>query len=146
MNILVTGANGFFGKNLCEHFDDQDISCDKVFRNPIYIKNKFKEFCADLTREDEVRTIMGIARPDTVIHLAGNPLVRLSETAPTKILDDNIKSTQLLCHYAPKGCRFIFASSIIVYGDYKNDSKLKCAELDRCEPTSIYGVTKLASE
>lgn len=148
MKLLVTGANGFIGKNVRDRtmVGGAKIELHQVFRNPIYLQDKKNDFCADLTQEDEVRMMMDKIQPDTILHLAGNPLVKLNEKFPTKILDDNIKSTQLICHYAPKGCRVIFMSSIIVYGDYKSDSKIKCLELDRCEPTSVYGVTKLASE
>ena len=61
---------------------------------------------------------------------------------PFDIIQDNILSTQKICQWAPKGARVVLASSVIVYGDWSD----LYIEEDKTEPTSIYGMTKRASE
>ena len=59
-----------------------------------------------------------------------------------------------MCEYAPKGSRVVMASSVIVYGDWMFDEDQKdllsplvpYSEEDKTKPTSIYGMTKRASE
>ena len=67
---------------------------------------------------------------------------------PFDIIQDNILSTQKICQWAPKGAKVILASSVITYGDwmFQQESPRPYTEEDRTEPTSIYGITKRASE
>jgi UDP-glucose 4-epimerase len=83
--------------------------------------------------------------------------------APTAILDDNIKATHNLLHWCKEGTHFLFASSIVVYGNsvsyaistqdyteehvkWQTDWVEPVTEDATCNPTSLYGITKLASE
>ena len=89
-------------------------------------------------------------KPDTVFHLAGNPLSKLDENKPHDIVMDNIISTQKVLHHAPEGCRIILASTVIVYGDWLHEDELwtdsSYYESDKTDPTSVYGMTKRAAE
>ena len=67
---------------------------------------------------------------------------------PFEILTSNILSTQKVCQWAPKGARVILASSVINYGDwmFQEETARPYGEEDKTDPTSIYGMTKRASE
>ena len=67
---------------------------------------------------------------------------------PFEILNSNILSTQKVCQWAPKGARVILASSVINYGDwmFQEETFRPYGEEDKTDPTSIYGMTKRASE
>lgn len=139
MSILITGANGFLGKNLAyaaENFTDEHVI--KVCRS-----GNGDVFDGDLSDPHYVAALMKEFNPDQIWHLAAKSTIKPDEDNPTKIIDDNIKTTLNLCTYAPEGCFIKFASSIVVYGDsYGKHAE----EGSLCKPTSIYAITKLASE
>ena len=105
-----------------------------------YYQPGHKHFSIDLTKIEIVRKMFDYYEPDVIIHLAGNPLVK----NPEGIFRDNVEVTQNLLTHCPQDCRFIFASSIVVYGDCQVHPK--CTEKDLPRPTSEYGITKLTSE
>lgn len=172
--VLVTGGRGFLGRHLCEYLEshmqlgNETKPCYNVrtvSRSPVrqftYLNEndaaaKFDHeelhYAADLSQETAVRRIFNHWTPDIIVHLAANPNGKPDMLAPTAILDDNIKATQNLLHWCPEGTRFIFSSSIVVYGDitsYVRDEKrhyIPPIESSNCNPTSLYGITKLASE
>ena len=135
MKILMTGSTGFIGKNLIEALKDKhELHC--VSRNSPF------PYSCNLSNSELVKNLLYNIQPKVIIHLAGNPLPKLDENSPTSIIDDNIKTTLNLLHYAPSRCKFIFASSIVIYGS----TTYRCGEKASFHPTNIYGVTKIASE
>ena len=166
MKMLITGSNGFMGSNLLTHFRDKYTHWDDIIygcgrkmetqtdplRHVMYAPIGHDDiawfsrttgyFKVDLTIKEHVQKMMDICQPEVILHFAANPLVRLDESNPTQILDDNIKATQHLLQYCPEGTHFVFASTIIVY----QNAIFPPTEYDNVEPKSIYGVTKLASE
>lgn len=142
MKILITGTSGFMGDNIARNLymntSHTLYSCSRTL-----IKKPFgNHYPIDLVNTRDVALTLDSIKPDVIMHFAANPIVKLQEDNPTQIIHDNVIATQNLLHYAPEGCKFIFASSVVVYGD-KNHS---CHELDLPEPTSVYGATKLSSE
>lgn len=129
MTILITGAHGFLGKHVQKQMSAYGALCPT--RQEL-----------DLCSSKQVSAWMQKHKPECIIHLAANPNNKPDDDSIIQIINDNILTTQLLCHYAPKGCRFIFASSVVVYGDtpYPADESMVC------KPKSIYGATKLSSE
>lgn len=160
MSVLVTGGNGFVGKNLIRELH----SYRRVFGEIITVnrrdcKSPFitKSYRCNLgfadNREGEfyyLKRIMRHHEPEYIFHLASKATVKMSEDEVFQILQDNILSTQKVCQWSPKGARVILASSVIVYGDWlfspppSGDPKYE--ESYKTEPTSIYGITKRASE
>lgn len=96
--VLVTGANGFIGKNLCTRLEEMDRFT--IIR---------------YTRENDVSSLADlVARVDTVIHLAG-------ENRPKNdaaFVEVNVRLTEVLCdairaeyHKNGRKVKLIFASS-----------------------------------
>jgi nucleoside-diphosphate-sugar epimerase len=133
LRILVTGANGFIGKHLVEELRKQESNDVHTFG---------RENC-DISVDHLVAHAMKTHKPDVIYHLAGNPITKLDEQSPNDIVYDNIIGTQNVVHYAPEGCKIVFTSSAVVYGDYGNNP---LREDTVCCPTSTYGITKLAAE
>jgi UDP-glucose 4-epimerase len=157
MNILVTGAGGFIGKNLANFLilrktDDHllfHMGRAKGSTHPLIegwpTRGKepgVERFRMDLTKEGDVRWMMGWAEPDVIYHLAGNAMTRPDAVNPCQISKDNVLATHHLLEYCKERTRFVLASSATVYGDFDGDA----VEHSPLRPTSVYGATKLAQE
>jgi nucleoside-diphosphate-sugar epimerase len=157
MKVLVTGACGFIGTNLCESLleDGYYVRGVDAFTNNYQTRAKranqndlerFKKFNLienDLLSSNLDEILEGI---DIVFHLAGQPSVHNSWGEDFQVYSNrNIVLTQKLLDaaYKAKIARFVNSSSSSVYGRVistptkENDEKL---------PISPYGVTKLAAE
>jgi UDP-glucose 4-epimerase len=141
MKILLTGKTGFLGRHLDKFFSEKDVELHATVRR-IEDKNGEFDHVLDLTDRYAVKSLLNDVQPEVIIHFAANPTTRLDEDNPTLITTNNMVSTQNLVHYAPENCQFIFASSILVYGDTPH----KVTERFCPNPTSVYGASKLGCE
>jgi|TARA_R110000765_G_scaffold121857_3_gene218211 UDP-glucose 4-epimerase len=152
MTVLITGANGFIGRHLIKKlskyrsaFGEVITVSRKHFKSP-YSDRHYR--CdlgfSDITEPDFscLKFIYSRHEPSCVFHLASKATVKMKGNDPFNIIQDNILSTQKICQWAPKGAKVVLASSVIVYGDWGD----LYIEEDKTEPTSIYGMTKRASE
>jgi UDP-glucose 4-epimerase len=101
---------------------------------------------ADLRDEASVRTALADARPDAVCHLAGLGKVRESFEHPEEYHAVNAGGTTTLLDAltaTAAGRRFVFASSVAVYGVPERQPVTEDAPL---LPTSPYGESKVAAE
>ena len=160
MKIFVTGATGFIGRHLCLSLKLLGHDVITISRHPIMVVKKDnqtnKHAVIDLGETDRSKesyylfeNLCNYHKPDVIFHLASSAVVKPDEEDPHRIILDNTVSTQKVAHYAPEGCRVVLASSVIVYGDWlfsKGDIDSKYYERSACRPTSIYGMTKRASE
>lgn len=132
--ILVTGTSGFIGSNLYEYL--KNTPTDDIYA--FTARQSF--YYLDVTDEDSIRKFYKTFDPTHIVHLAAMASFRQDD--PTDIIDVNIKGTLNLLNCLTKPVDFIFSSSIFVYGSNEN-----CFyETDKCNPTSIYGASKLACE
>ncbi|MGH3216864.1 MAG: NAD-dependent epimerase/dehydratase family protein, partial [Trebonia sp.] len=101
---------------------------------------------ADLRDEGSVRAALAGARPDAVCHLAGLGKVRESFQHPEEYYAVNAGGTKTLLDAltaTATGRRFVFASSVAVYGAPERQPVAEDAPL---LPTSPYGESKVAAE
>lgn len=157
MRLLVTGACGFIGTNLClSLLEDGHLvtGVDSLTNNyPVTLKNanmkdlqafsNFKFINQDLLLGDLDPII---DQMEVIFHLAGQPSVHNSwGTDFQSYTDRNIVLTQRLLNAAMKARtgRFVYSSSSSVYGKV---SSTPTKESDQKLPISPYGVTKLAAE
>jgi|TARA_R110000751_G_scaffold157589_2_gene263093 UDP-glucose 4-epimerase len=165
MTTLVTGASGFVGRNLIQKlYAQRNVFGDiiSVTRQNFVSPFVSKSYAIDLgfSQTDkpnfyDLKRVMKKHRPKTIFHLASKSTVKMEGDEIFEILQDNILSTQKVCEWSPKGAKVVLASSVIVYGDwifeqgssdFPGREARSCTEEDRTEPTSIYGMTKRASE
>jgi UDP-glucuronate 4-epimerase len=162
MKIVVTGAAGFIGQNLSLRLLKQGhkvLAIDSM--NSYYAtslkllriselkemeeKERFTFIPLDIC-EHEANVQVRQFEPDVIIHLSAQPGVRLGLAGAKQYSRDNIESFLAAIRMAiESGTKdFLYASSSSVYGA---SSKIPFSESEiNLNPTSIYGVTKLANE
>ena len=160
MKILVTGAAGFIGSHVCEHYIELGhfvVGVDN-FDNfyPERIKqlniaelkknSRFQFHTADIRDRISLNSILSSNEIDVVIHLAAKAGVRPSIDSITDYYDVNLNGTvslleEMKLHNVKK---MLFASSSSVYG---NNLKIPFSESDRVDnPISPYASTKKSGE
>jgi UDP-glucose 4-epimerase len=147
--ILVTGGNGFVGREVVRLLHDEHAVCvvDNLRSGPL----RFTAAEADKFRFEPVDIMDGAAVgraiadfvPDTIIHLAAIHYIPECEENPTFATRTNVDGTLNLLMAAPRGCRFVFASSGAVYSP---DSKAHNEAEGAVGPSDIYGYNKLHGE
>ena len=149
MNVLITGVAGFIGSNIAKRFIDEGykvIGIDNLHNGKIKNIPKEVDFInIDLVDTKSINLIP--PRCDYILHLAGQSSGELSYKNPIDDLNKNTISTLNLINYGIKNNvkRFLFASSMSVYGDF--DCSVKgVKEKDILLPKSCYGIGKLSSE
>lgn len=152
MKIIITGGTGFIGSHLAESLFNQKHTLllisksDAKKSNIKNLHNKIVHKKADITDFERIGRIVDDFKPDMIIHLAGETSHSKSFERPIYDVDSNAKSTLYLLEKIrmtnPK-CKFILGSTFIVIGRPK---KLPVNEETPCNPTTIYGTNRLASE
>lgn len=149
MNILITGVAGFIGSHIARRFLNEgfnvigidDLSNGKRKNIP----REVNFFNIDLIDSSSLSKIP--SNCDLILHLAGQSSGEISFHNPIEDLRKNTISTLNLIKYGIKNKtkRFVYASSMSVYGDV-NCSTKGVSEQYSLEPISCYGIGKLASE
>jgi nucleoside-diphosphate-sugar epimerase len=139
MRVLITGANGFLGRNLVLRLGDKHETTALV--RP----GQTTPLAAHVVEADLRGPVSPAKLPsgiDAVVHLA-QASVKPGESA-VEMFDVNTRSTIELLEWSRRAgaSRFIFASS----GDVYRSRVGPCVESDALEPASFYAVTKRASE
>ncbi len=147
--VLVTGGNGFVGREVCRRlFDHHDVCIvDNLRSGPARLsadelaKVTFAKI--DIADATAVRDVMAKFKPDTIIHLAAIHYIPECEENPSLAVATNVDGTVNLLGAAPAGARFVFASSGAVY---KPDDKPHAEDESTLGPSDVYGYTKLHGE
>lgn len=152
MNYLITGGNGFIGKNLI-------ITLIKNKKNNIYVidsskrklikKNNLKYINSKISSKS-LQKVKNI-KFDYIYHLGALLGVTKVIDFPNKIVSENIRTTQQIIDFAKsqkKLKRFFFASTSEIYSDgsklFSETEKIFCPQLDH--PRTSYWISKLTGE
>lgn len=157
MTYVVTGAAGFIGRHVCSELlaqghdvigvdsftDYYDVALKRANSAWLAGHSAYESVDADLATAD-IDTIVDGA--DAVIHLAGQPGVRLSWADYFHVyVERNVVASQRVLEAVRRTGvpRLVLASSSSVYG---NAPEYPTTEQSPTRPFSPYGVTKLAME
>jgi UDP-N-acetylglucosamine 4,6-dehydratase/5-epimerase len=138
MNILITGAGGFLSRYLLKYIDKnkyEKIIC-LIYSEKRYIENIFLfENCiiykGDISDENYIKEIFENNKIDYIIHTAALKYINTCELFQRNCIDTNMIGTLNLCKYAKK---------------YKVKNLLTISTDKSNNPSSLYGISKLASE
>ena len=152
MKLLITGGLGFIGSHLVDSLSNKNneiLILTKTLSKRSNLQNLTKNIKIkkiNLTDFQKVGRIIENFEPDVIIHLAGNTSHSKSFEKPLQDVDSNIKTTLFMLEKIRQlglSCKFLLGSTFIVIGRPK---KLPVNENTPCNPTTIYGTNRLASE
>lgn len=144
------GTVGIFTTNALLNKGYTIIGVDDCSTNPYERKKEIIEspnfyFYNTHFRNEEEMNIFSKYKIDSILHLASKTMASESFKDPEKYCNVNIGYTARLLKlaYQHNVKRFVFESSSAIYG---NNDNIPNIETDIPNPTSIYGITKYASE
>ena len=147
MNILITGVGGFIASNIAKRFISEgyhvtgvdDFSGGKRENVPAEVDL----IEGDLAEQETIDRLP--ASCSMILHLAGQSSGEMSFDDPILDLRKNSISTLNLIKYGINNGvkKLVFASSVSIYSAV-GDRQL--VEMDVIDPSSCYGVSKLAAE
>ena len=162
MNILVTGGLGLIGHNVVKRLQQQGHQVSIIDNMTNYgiipqdqidylLKERMKQlelgdfiYNRDITDARQVNHIFQIEEPEIVIHMASFPRQKVVNANPalgSKTMSEGLLNLlEASNKYDVR--KFIYISSSMVYGDFKDDVK----EDYDCKPQGQYGILKLAGE
>jgi UDP-glucose 4-epimerase len=151
MKIMITGGLGFVGSHLAEEFSKNGHkitiltkSFDKI--SNLKSQKQIQIEKINVTNFKKLSDSIDKNKPDLIIHLAGETSHSKSFENPINDIDSNSKSTLFLLEKIKnmkKKCAFVLGSTFIVVG---RPNKLPVTEDTPCNPTTLYGTNRLASE
>jgi len=149
--VLITGITGFVGSHLAERLvaDGHEVH-GIAFEAPPYgnlaaIATKVRIHRADLADADGVRAAVRAARPDVIVHLAGQAIPSLAQRDAIGTVSVNVVGTAnvLAALELLAGTHLVYASSADVYGV---PDRVPVDEDSPLRPTNVYAASKAAAE
>lgn len=138
--LLVTGATGFIGSNLVKYLIKKGYEVRIFVRDFQKAQNLFGDEVEIVkgvfwNKRDLQKALKGI---DIVIHLAGTVKLKPKE----EVWENNFLTTKYILEECKKVERFIFSSTIDVYGPLETFAK----ETHPLNPVDPYGESKARAE
>lgn len=133
MKILVTGANGMLGQDLCPILEDEGYEVVETDISSL-----------DITDGKNVESVFSKENPKIVIHCAAYTNVDKAEENLEMARLINSKGTENIA----RACKKFSAMMVYISTDYVFDGKRDKPYLptDETEPLNNYGITKLEGE
>ncbi|MDJ0844230.1 SDR family oxidoreductase [Crocosphaera sp.] len=140
--LLITGASGFLGYNVCQYAQVSWEVYGTYFNNKIEVNN-LNIVKVDVTNIDELQTIFKQVKPDAVIHLAAASKPNYCQNNPDTTYKINVTASgniAKLCADVNIPC--VFTSTDLVFNGLNSPYK----ESDPVSPISYYGEQKVKAE
>ncbi len=146
--IVITGGAGFLGSHLvsrCLREGYQVVLILKSTTDLTRIKKYLPQLVCyheDITNADRIKAVMKEVSPDGVVHLAASNIRSGMTANDEEVVRVNVLGMRNLLTSLEEipYSFFINTGSFLEYGI----KKYPLVETDRCEPTELYSITKLA--
>ena len=133
MKVLVTGANGMLGQDLCPILEDNGYEVVETDVNTL-----------DITNIEQVKTVLNKEKPDIVVHCAAYTNVDKAEEDLKTAELINVTGTENVAEICGKsGITLIYISTDYVFDGTKNSPY---TPEDMPNPINNYGITKYEGE
>jgi len=134
MKVLVTGANGQLGTDLCQILHSFETI-------PLTHKD------IEITNMSSVKEVLGKYKADIIINTAAYVRVDDCETEPDKAFSVNALGARNVAVVAQElGASLVHISTDYIFGGEAQLRSIPYTEFDTPAPLSIYGKSKLAGE
>jgi nucleoside-diphosphate-sugar epimerase len=143
MNILVTGASGFFGEILCQFLTDSGHAVHGVDILPQRQKTSYGFSQADIRDKFELSKVFASIRPNAVVHAAA--ILAHERPGEDELWTSNVEGTKIVCETAIEaGCgSLVFLSSNCLWAE---EFDHPVTEAEPPNPIEIYGRSKWEGE
>ena len=149
--VLITGITGFAGSHLAERLVTGGAEVhgfafeQPPFPNLVSVASDVTVHRGDITSLEDLRAAMRAAKPDVVVHLAGQAVPTLAAQDPVGAVRVNVLGTAavLAAMSLRPQSTLILASSAEVYGTPEHSPVNENAAI---APTNPYAATKVAAE
>lgn len=145
---LITGGAGFIGSAMAVKLinEKHEVHVIDIESRINRVRDKLKGahlYCGDISKESTF-SALPVDTFDIAFHMAAQTSARVSEEDPGLDIDSNVKGTYYFCKWARenKTKKAVLTSSMAVYGAHGDNID----ESTPIKPTSVYGITKAASE
>jgi len=140
--VVITGASGFLGYNLCAFMQGRWNVYGTYLSHPFSVSG-CTAVPLDITRGDAVQNAVDRIRPSVIIHAAAISSPDDCEKNPASAQAVNVDGTANILEAARKcSCRVIYISTDMVFDGKKGGY----SESDTPNPINFYGATKRAAE
>jgi nucleoside-diphosphate-sugar epimerase len=145
MAIMLTGGSGYVGSHLRAALDTRGQQHHAFGSLPIDQPQSFGAFDLVTAGMNEIVRELRIVGADSLVHLAAVSRTHEAEADPAYAWELNVEVTARLLEACRRAGvrRFVFASSVLVYGP--NDGR-PLDEHEPCDPRGVYARTKHAAE
>ncbi len=141
--LLLTGASGFLGWNLCQYPQEDWEIIGLYHQHRSGVPKQIAAHQVDLSDQEAFKKIVNQVKPDAIVHLAAISNTRYCQEHPELTGRLNILVPGQIAHACQQlSIPFIHASSGQVY-DGKLPPYRESAEL---QPLNTYGLQKVAAE
>jgi dTDP-4-dehydrorhamnose reductase len=140
--LLITGASGFLGWNLCQIARSQWETHGLYHQHPIEIADVHRHR-VDLTDTELINATIDRIAPDAIIHSAAASSPNLCQQKPELTNRINVTASQVLAKIcATAQIPLVFTSTDLVF----DGTQAPYLETDPVAPINIYGEQKVAAE
>lgn len=141
--LLITGASGFLGWNLCKIAKQQWQVFGGVFKNTIVGIEGITQVAVDLRSYESLKNLFREIKPDAVIHAAAISQPNYCQNNPQESWEINVKAAVNIAGIcADNSIACVFTSTDLVF----NGLNAPYSEDDEVSPISVYGEQKVMAE
>ena len=143
MNILVSGASGFFGEILCKFLTETGHTVHGIDILPQRQKTSFTFSQVDIRNQSELSEVFSLIKPEAVVHAAA--VLAHERPGKDELWSSNVEGTKIICEVAKQaGCdSLVFLSSNCLWAE---EFDQPVTEMVTPNPIELYGQSKWEGE